>query len=396
MRKFLIAIALALLLCSNAHAATDGFGATGLTGGTTGKLDAIDITLDGIDDGDVALVHTATVVYNYYYDDDNATAESSPDYIAPDKDNGGAYSGDGRWVLNGHYALTYQSVNGTSINEFSTDGTMAGNSDNAAPTEKAVKTYSDTKAVDSDFPGYVQRATFTYSDADTITITGATYHHAGTTEQMVYWDATITFDLGSGGSNSSSDDLDNGAAEWQYIYLDDSAIVTQGAALLDADCFLNGPTAPTWDTTDHAWMNGDDRCIFAVRINASNQILEFFHSGDFFGYADALADLAATDIDTTWTDVTLTIPGFARRGIVVFKGNYVSESTSTILYWRTNGQSGSSGHRVYQIYQTHDTYPYNQVEVMTDSGGKIEIKHQHSAAHKSGMTTDGWYLPNGM
>jgi hypothetical protein len=33
------------------------------------------------------------------------------------------------------------------INEFSTDGTLAGNSDTALPTEKAVKTYVDTKAI---------------------------------------------------------------------------------------------------------------------------------------------------------------------------------------------------------------------------------------------------------
>jgi len=37
--------------------------------------------------------------------------------------------------------LTLQS--GASVNEFSTDGTMAGNSDDAVPTEKAVKTYVD-------------------------------------------------------------------------------------------------------------------------------------------------------------------------------------------------------------------------------------------------------------
>lgn len=34
--------------------------------------------------------------------------------------------------------------NGTEINEFSTDGTLAGNSDDACPTEKAVKTYVDS------------------------------------------------------------------------------------------------------------------------------------------------------------------------------------------------------------------------------------------------------------
>ena len=39
-------------------------------------------------------------------------------------------------------------VIGASINEFSTDGTMAGNSDDAVPTEKAVKTYVDTEITD--------------------------------------------------------------------------------------------------------------------------------------------------------------------------------------------------------------------------------------------------------
>jgi hypothetical protein len=34
---------------------------------------------------------------------------------------------------------------GVAINEFSSDGTLAGNSDSAVPTEKAVKTYADTK-----------------------------------------------------------------------------------------------------------------------------------------------------------------------------------------------------------------------------------------------------------
>ena len=35
--------------------------------------------------------------------------------------------------------------NGTNVNEFSTDNTLAGDSDNAVPTEKAVKTYVDTE-----------------------------------------------------------------------------------------------------------------------------------------------------------------------------------------------------------------------------------------------------------
>ncbi len=39
--------------------------------------------------------------------------------------------------------FTVLTLDGTSINEFSTDGTFIGNSDTAVPTEKAVKTYVD-------------------------------------------------------------------------------------------------------------------------------------------------------------------------------------------------------------------------------------------------------------
>jgi microcystin-dependent protein len=43
-------------------------------------------------------------------------------------------------TIDGHLELIY----GATINEFSIDGTLAGNSDSAVPTEKAVKTYVDT------------------------------------------------------------------------------------------------------------------------------------------------------------------------------------------------------------------------------------------------------------
>jgi len=40
---------------------------------------------------------------------------------------------------------SFQLKTGTSVSEFSIDGTLAGNSDTAIPTEKAVKTYVDTE-----------------------------------------------------------------------------------------------------------------------------------------------------------------------------------------------------------------------------------------------------------
>lgn len=68
------------------------YGATALTGGTTGCLDAIDGA--GLNDLDGAFVITASAIYTYTLDVDSALAESSPDVIAPDTN-----AGDKRWIL---------------------------------------------------------------------------------------------------------------------------------------------------------------------------------------------------------------------------------------------------------------------------------------------------------
>ena len=67
--------------------------------------------------------------------------------------------------------------------------------------------------------GYVQRSKFAWTDADTITIGPGAYHHSGTTNQIVYWNSTLTKDLTVTGT------------QWYYIYIDDSAIVTLGTNL---------------------------------------------------------------------------------------------------------------------------------------------------------------------
>lgn len=51
---------------------------------------------------------------------------------------------------------TLQLPSGSTINEFSTDNTLSGNSDTAVPTEKAVKTYVDTQ-IASVSAGYTLR-----------------------------------------------------------------------------------------------------------------------------------------------------------------------------------------------------------------------------------------------
>ena len=109
---------------------------TALTGGGADALDSIDGA--GLTNNDIAFVFVSNVEYNYILDADNGGAESSPDIIAPDTN-----AGDKRWVLQGKRLASLQLDTGATVNEFSTDGTLGGNSDSAVPTEKAVKTYAD-------------------------------------------------------------------------------------------------------------------------------------------------------------------------------------------------------------------------------------------------------------
>jgi hypothetical protein len=66
---------------------------TALTGGTTNALDYIDG--NSLNDGDMAIVHTAAKeVYFYQLNASSGQAESSPDIISPDNN-----AGNKRWEL---------------------------------------------------------------------------------------------------------------------------------------------------------------------------------------------------------------------------------------------------------------------------------------------------------
>ena len=120
------------------------FSAIKTAGGTAGCLD--DIIHGNISDGDLATVVDAinNIVYHYTYDSSSAAAESDPTIINPDSN-----AGNGRWLLTASKHTTFSGPSGTTINEFSTDGTLGGNSDDAVPTEKATKTYIDAQIAGS-------------------------------------------------------------------------------------------------------------------------------------------------------------------------------------------------------------------------------------------------------
>lgn len=87
-------------------------------------------------------------------------------------------------------------ASGATINEFSTDGTLAGNSDTAVPTEKAVKTYVGNQAT-----SVSQNLTATPS----LTGTGTPVHVIGSIDTPRASTATATFIAGMTNINQTAD-----------------------------------------------------------------------------------------------------------------------------------------------------------------------------------------------
>jgi hypothetical protein len=236
------------------------------------------------------------------------------------------------------------------------------------------------------------RARFGFSSTTAITVSACAYHVAGATNYVAYVNTSLTFTLGSGGSNAGSTNLGNN--EWHYIYIDDSAMQSAGTAVLAAARLINSTTAPTWSDAKNGWYNGADRCIFAVRTDGSAQIREFFHVGDQVQFADEIEDAASTtDIDNAWTDVTLTVPLFNAPAIVTFIGVYGSANKE--FYWRTNGQTGTVGKKIFRA-SANTQVPMTTCDVIPDATGKIEVIADASNNTTIGAYTVGWKFPNRM
>ena len=228
-----------------------------------------------------------------------------------------------------------------------------------------------------------RRSVFTYnggSTAYTVKCKSAFYYCK---DKVCWWDAELTTGAIGG----------PGGDDWYYLYLDNSGI-TSGTEITNSELLWSN-TEPAWSDTYAGWYNGDDRCIFAAFTNDTpNNILEFFHEGDLVVFADIIADLTpATDIDDSWTNVTLTIPKFARVAEVSFLGQY--DDGATICYWRTDGQTGATGHICGYVSANTQESLVTQ-NVITSTSQIIEVVQSASNANTMRAYTHGWYFPIGL
>jgi len=375
------------------------FWADALDGSTNGIKT---ISAANISDGDMCIVilHATAKTYIYRYDSSSTAADSAPQSIRP-TDYGSA--GVWLWTKPVMDSLRLRDAiidnANTSVNEFSTDGTLAGNSDSAVPTEKAIKTYTTTtlgQGLTQPFAqGYFKRPMFSYKDGDEIYISGGGFWTADDLDQAVYTSSKLTFQFGSGGSNAGSDDLDNGAIEIQYLYLDSSAIGSAGGTALVASDFYNAPTTPTfsrggWYLATTGEGDGLDRCVGAFLITAANALYPFAHNGnEQYILCSDISLYAAADSDTT-QDIDVYSPCNI-YGKVYLQWDAVTGNADT--YYVTNGDGGS---RI-PIYQYSETqYPGNTAWMAPDSSNQI---HGNWAAATTGtmrIRQRGYKVPGGM
>jgi len=237
---------------------------------------------------------------------------------------------------------------------------------------------------------YYSRPKYGFVSTDTITFGSGAYYLYG--KGLVYWTSDITFTLGSGGSNASSDNLT--ASEWHYIAIDYSTVSAAGT--LTASNFINRRAANV--TPDYSGTKGgvyqdtDDRTIFGVLTNGSSQILEFWHDGgDLTLYGYRILDANGIAPSDTPTDVTLSLPSFSTKAMVTFNHSYVDSSAAYLLY-RVNGSSKFH----YVGSRVSSGNDFNTFIVLTDSSQIIEVYFDRTTNNTASIYTDGWFFPAGM
>ena len=414
------------------------FGSITISGGSNGALDTIKEA--SLTDGDIAIVADSNEEALFYrYESSSTAAEDSPQAIRPDD-----YGSAGVWILtdisaedlkiygdaviDGTLTMTglltatagididgYLRFDGAGVEIVAVLDEDAMGSDSAVSiaTQQSIKAYVDAQVagvtMDS-MTGYFVRPAFRWKDADEIYVGECRMHHNGTTEQILKADAELTFQFGSGGSNASSDDIDDAALTLHYLYIDDSALA---GATLTAARLYNSITGPVWDADQLGWYGvggggvdnteTEDKCIGAFWANAADELEEFSHDGgELMLYASTAK---FTDYDATYpgTDysatATLNIPSFCTAGYVFVRPYPDGEVNYSEIYVRPTGSTATIGQIVGAMAESPSRTKVmgGAVKIGCSTGQSIDIKSTVGDGNgKLTLVTIGYYFPKGM
>jgi hypothetical protein len=385
------------------------YAANRLTGGTDGCLDYIDG--NEVSDGDCAFVTDAIAnrIYVYSLDATSGAAQAEPTVIAPVLN-----AGTKRWLLQNwivNNLVSYGVLQGqstelpsgtersTTINELSTDGTLAGDSDDATATEKAIKTYADALVAGgaitlTEVPGWFVRPFVVWASDTSIQINGGAWVIDDGTARLVYNTDSLTFILGNTGSNSASTALGNSELHW--IYIDDSTLTDTQTEITEVN-FLNSTTAPTWSGTKQGWYNGADRCIFMIRTDSIADIRKFMvKKGNWVDMnTDDAVLVNGGAPSNVWTDATSNLGNNAVIKMVLLSAEINYVNNSNLFFLRPNGATGSDNYDWIRPDANNDR-PWSFMPCPTDDNGVFEYRFGGTSNNTVDIQETGYILPKGM
>jgi len=236
----------------------------------------------------------------------------------------------------------------------------------------------------SEIKGWRIRPIFTWATATTIKLGGVfSYQHDGSTTQIVSGE-NVTF--------TRSDT--SGVIQFNYLYLDDSAIVTAGNSTITASELISSTTAPTLNTTKGGFYNGNDRCIYAFKQDASDNIYRFFNAPQF-GVPGVVASEASytyasvggAGYGTSWHQYTIPAADLPRP---------CGPDGLAVGLWTNLGGTHST---IYTGPDTHDwdlqtlPSPNYRASVMVDSLGRVNVRSDYAhSSYTHVFTANGWTM----
>ena len=226
------------------------------------------------------------------------------------------------------------------------------------------------------------RAKFTYNGgatAYTVKVGAANYYCK---DKLAFWDSELTT-AAIGGSPSGD--------TWVYLCLDYSAI-TSGTEITNTELVWS-LSAPTWNETYKAWMNGDDRCIFAVKTNSGpTNINVFWHDGGGMVQYDAVDVIFNDTGPATWTTQTVGgMPAFSQKVQVTVRVDYAAAAGQ--VYIRTTGSSETYSKLVGAV-DAASIISYNTIDIITNGSQQFDL--DTSNTFNVVLYCLGWYFPIGM
>ncbi|NIX02347.1 MAG: hypothetical protein GWN13_29740, partial [Phycisphaerae bacterium] len=124
-----------------------------------------------------------------------------------------------------------------------------------------------------------------------------------------------------------------------------------------------------------------DRCIGAVAINASNQVIDFDHDGGrYFEFAAEYAAYSIAYPSTDWsTQVTFRAPTFCTRVHASFDAYADGAVPAAYTVSYREGSDSGNGHTVGRAYKLgsgdeNQLNSFNSLPVTIDSSQQIDIK----------------------